>query len=280
MTSSFYNEYTSIINAYCLGDRIGSFFEGYSKGFDYDMALKLMAVDGGCLAGTDESDIVNTFGLFGMSYGVNGLIYEDLREAALKWFVFHAEHRKSVRYGKSYKRHFALVRLLNSTGSLDYDRMMELSKDQNSFGNGALALALPLYILWERSMRGYHPTAFVSTFVRPVHFHRDVEKAFSILWDFFVRGSYEQLFKLMNERDMFWVSAERTPHVLGCLATAAYCAHEAVEPRDILRNASLIGGDVDSYLSLAFLIHQYRVERIYEKHKTGWKSNVYKGVNA
>lgn len=238
--------YIACLEAYCRGDAVGAPFEGYSDGFDMGRAFRVHRA--GDYTGTDESSIVRTFDRFRT---VNDdWLYKDNRALAVAWCKFHAKHRTSTKYGKTWKNHFALVKFLDSAGRLEWLRLVDVARDANSFGNGCLAMVFPVWDLWHTQMKGRNAPDVIEAFIKTTHYHNDAIDACKRLWVFFQDHDWTAITNL-PKRD--------TVHALGCLEAAVRVAYDAQGEQEMIVRASEIGGDVDSYLSLAFLLHRYEL---------------------
>jgi hypothetical protein len=236
------------LSSYMYGDRIGAPFEGGGT-FTLEDALRRQSEYPN---GTDESDIVRCFMEFMADPSTRG--YESGWRLAA-WAEFVTKNRRATRYGGTWSRFFALVRFLDN---VSYDKLVEISKDANSFGNGCLPLAVcaaeyqfyPEMLEQLIVMTHHHPDALLACrmvcFMTGKSLNRSMEFAPTSADDDRLAA-----FEALDDSRL----ADVTPHALGCLVAARRCAAGASEMSDIIARAGRIGGDVDSYMALAFFLH-------------------------
>ena len=224
-----------LLKYYKWGDRLGSVVEG---GVGNAIRKKSPVP-------TDESDIVDCFMKF--TSGINVFDFKSPEEFALQWYLFHDKSYRVCLYGRAWEDHFLVMRV----PKIKYAKTVAISEDRNSLGNGALVLVYPIYLMTR--MFGHEAVyAMVETVVAGTHY----PAIFSALKlaSFFLDDVYGDL----------GLEGESTSLADGCLYYAAQCARED-SIRGVIREAYRLGGDVDSVLSLALLMHKF--ERRHDENK-------------
>jgi len=230
------------IDLYYKGDSIGAIAEGGAGGtVSYERAMTgLKAYPNG----TDESDTARLFIKYCASIDIENFSVTD-------WYAYHAKHRAATTYGKTWQKtwqdHFLTVEyFLKKHGELDYDRLVAISKDRGSNGNGCLALAYPIVKIFGDRAEEIADLVTAGT-------HDLARPTMKLLVKFF--QGRKSLADVIDEafptkRTDGW---KLTPLSHGCLWAAASIADE-INLENVIIGALQQGGDVDSYLSLALLI--------------------------
>jgi hypothetical protein len=226
------------IELYYKGDSIGAIAEGGAGGtVSYEQAINgLKAYP----KGTDESDTARLFLKYCTTIDPENFSVTD-------WYAYHTRHRAATTYGKTWQDHFLTIEhFLKKPGELDYDRLVSLSKDRGSNGNGCLALAYPIVMIFAERAEEIADLITAGT-------HDLARPTMKLLVRYF--QGRKSLDDLINEafptkRTDGW---ELTPLSHGCLWAAASIA-DGTHLEDVIMRALEEGGDVDSYLSLALLI--------------------------
>ena len=144
---SVMSEDDPLLQLYFDGDRIGAPAEGMS-GATLDSG-QMMRRQQEYPHGTDESDSVRLLVDFASGWQWAG----DYEGFAVEWARYMAHHHACTSYGRTWRDHFATVKALEKSGRLDLDRLLTLSRDRNSCGNGCLALAYPAWRYARRNCR-------------------------------------------------------------------------------------------------------------------------------
>ena len=214
------------IDLYYAGDSIGAVAEGAAGGkVSFDKAITgLQAFPNG----TDEADTARLFLRYCNKVSVDNF-------DVLDWYAYHTHHRSAAMYGKTWRDHFNTVDyILKKNGQLDYNHLLQLSKDRDSNGNGCLALAYPIATLFgdraqavaEQVTAATHIMA-VPTMRIAVAFFQGEKTLDEVITESFPQG-----------RDDLW---DLTPLSHACLCAAATVAkEETIE--DAIRLALAKGG--------------------------------------
>lgn len=226
------------IELYYAGDSIGAMAEGSSGGtVPFEKAITgLQAFPNG----TDESDTARLFLRHCSEVGVDDF-------DVLDWYAYHTRHRAATSYGKTWHDHFSTVEyILKKNGQLDYQHLLQLSKDRGSNGNGCLAQAYPIATLF-----GDRAQAVAEQVTAATHMMALPTMAIAVA---FFQGE-KTLDEVVDEsfpqhRNDLW---DLTPLSHACLCAAAIIAREETI-EGVIRLALAKGGDVDSYLSLGLLM--------------------------
>ena len=234
-----------LLQLYFDGDRIGAPAEGMAGAtLGYERMLQRQYE---YPQGTDESDSVRLFLRFASSQAWDG----DYDRLAVGWACFITRHHAVTSYGRTWCSLFALVRHVekNTGAAISHAKLMEMSRDWNSCGNGCLALAYPA---WRYAQQvGADPFRLAQSVTEVSHAHPTAQQCVAALVRYFESGD---LAAFTPERlPPAGKGALFTPLAPGCLWAALECAG-AESKEDAIRRASEIGGDVDSYLSLGLLL--------------------------
>lgn len=236
-------EYDPLLQLYFYGDRIGAPAEGMAGAtLDFE---RMMQRQHEYPNGTDESDSVRQFVRFAGGYAWDG----DYDGFAVSWARSIAHQHACTSYGRTWRDHFATVRALVKSGNVTIDRLLVLSRDRNSCGNGCLALAYPAW-RYAREV-GADPYRLARAVTEVSHAHPLAQRCVAALAGCFATGDLSAF-----PADCFPPPGEevRFTHLApGCLWAALQCAGMATKD-DAIRRAAEIGGDVDSYLSLGLLL--------------------------
>jgi len=230
---------------YFEGDRMGAPAEGMpgaTLSFENIMARQHEYPNG-----TDESDSVRLFMRFANGYSWDG----DYDQFAVEWACYIAEHHAATSYGKTWHSLFGLVRHVEKTTGrpITHTKLLEISRDWNSCGNGCLALAYPAWRHAEDVGADARRLARAATEVS--HAHPLAQRCVASLVDFFASGGSSTFdADLLPPVGREW---QFTQTASGCLWAALGCAKGQTK-EDVIRSAAEIGGDVDSYLALAMLL--------------------------
>ena len=226
------------VDLYYAGDSIGAVAEGAAGGkVSFDKAITgLQAFPNG----TDEADTARLFLRYCNKVSVDNF-------DVLDWYAYHTHHRSAAMYGKTWRDHFNTVDyILKKNGQLDYNHLLQLSKDRDSNGNGCLALAYPIATLFDDRALAVAEQVTAATHIMAVPTMR-------------IAVAFFQGEKTLDEviaesfpphRNDLW---DLTPLSHACLCAAAIVAREETI-EGVIRLALAKGGDVDSYLSLGLLM--------------------------
>jgi ADP-ribosylglycohydrolase len=193
--------------------------------------------------GSDESSIVDCFLAFTENYRL-----KDMDQFLWDWCLYHTDHH-GTGYGKTYKEHFADMKFLRKKydAAEGVKQLYRISSERNSFGNGSLAMVYPAYCYFLN--QGYEPKNYVEWMTTLNYAHPDAVNACRRLYEIIRRADYydDTTFPEYS-RPIDTIKASDT------LNAAIYCAdQETVE--DVIKTAIYTGGDIDSFLSLALLLH-------------------------
>ena len=231
---SFYQS----IKLYYIGDSIGAMAEGGAgKTVSYGRALTgLKAFP----KGTDESDTARLFIRYCEEVGADNF-------SITGWYAYHAQNRMFTTYGKTWRDHFRTVEyILKKNGRLDYERLVSLSKDRGSNGNGCLALAYPIAKIFGDNALEVAGMTTAGT-------HYLARPSVLLAVEFFQsKKTLDQVIKEAFPAKMD-NGLQLTPLSHGCLWAAAVIAKERTLKK-VIQKALDMGGDVDSYLSLGLLM--------------------------
>ena len=219
--------WNELIDLYYAGDSIGAMAEGCSGGtVPFEKAITgLQAFPNG----TDESDTARLFLRYCAEVGVDDF-------DVLDWYAYHARHRAATSYGKTWRDHFNTVGyILKKNGQLDYDHLLQLSRDRGSNGNGSLALAYPIVKTFPDRAQEVSDRVTAATHIMAVPTMR-IAVAF-----FLGQKSLDEVIaeSFPQDRDDLW---KLTPISHACLCAAATIAkEETIE--GVIRLALAKGGD-------------------------------------
>lgn len=240
-----------LIELYCQGDRFGAPFE--SAGNAPVSFSDMMANRDRFPTGTDESDLVHNFIRFTKQYQWRG----DGKHFAVEWAKFITANHRHTSYGKTWRELFALVRFLRKNRKdITFEGLSRIAKDVDSCGNGILALAYPA---WRYSkVVDADPFNLIHDLAAVSHAN-DLAKIClsSLIWHFSTRGKTRPPAELILA-DFPEANYRMVTHLApGCLLAAFECA-QGKKLEDVLETACQIGGDMDSYLSLALLLWGFK----------------------
>jgi ADP-ribosylglycohydrolase len=225
-----------LIKLYMEGDAIGAPYEGKEMFAPPRMDLAPR------LGGTDETDTVRCWEEFRRSG-------KDINP--LDWARYFTYNHKPCGYGKAYPDFFQLVKYLDKRGALEYEKLVEISKDRNSMGNGCLALVYPLVCLADEQGLDA-PSGLVREYTMMTHAHPVALGACDELAD---------IFWGRNEPVVFGYAEVQYPvegigghaDAMSTLHTALWCAQKATK-EEVTKECIFIGGDTDSTLALSLLL--------------------------
>lgn len=238
------------VNAFKRGDRWGLPFESASM-FPEAVDETRLANAQQSIQGSDESSIVDCFIAF-----VTGYSYRGRDQFIWDWCRYHQQHH-GTGYGRTYRDHFQLVQHLARHAEQfpelqsKIDKLQEIARDANSFGNGCLALVYPAYC-YAKAI-GKEPVSFVRYLVSFSHAHDDAMRAVGLLCDLIEQPERIADY-CVSDDDTFrqrYCSGHATAY--NTLMTAVKCAMQPDEI-DVLREGIRIGGDTDSVLATAMLL--------------------------
>lgn len=221
-----------LVELYMEGDAIGAPYE--NKPTFEAPRLELAPKPGG----TDETDMVRCWLAF---------LASGQEVTPVNWARFFAKNYRPCGYGKTYPDFFRLVQYLDKRGKLTYAKLLEISEDRCSFGNGCLALVYPLVCY--ANEHNLNPYQLVRTYTEMTHAHLNALDACalltSILW-----GD--------NEPVVFGYAEITRPEIvrvdaMSTLGIALWCAQKETKA-EVIQECLYIGCDTDSTLSLALLL--------------------------
>lgn len=243
-----------IIEAYKKGDRVGLPFEG--KGVWLEIPEKRIQLALKSSQGSDESSIVDCFLGYAAQHPWNG----DMDSWLWGWLLYHQQNH-GTGYGRTYKKHFNLVRFLNKRRSAypvvqKLAKVLEIAADENSFGNASLALVYPLYQYARANITEIPARDVVTLFTHHSHSNANALKAVNRLMDA-IDGSHiespgEDFIRLGN------CAAKAT--AWNILMTAAFIADVETED-ELYRRGIWVGGDTDSTLATAALLWMLKLKK-------------------
>jgi ADP-ribosylglycohydrolase len=255
----FFVKYEQQIDAYRIGDGLGATEEGLKSDFSAKKMIALLndTAKTELMKGTDESDILRCWQDFthgNYSFHQNGS-HEQVQDYVCEWMAYHQKNSRVTTYGRTWQDVFTLVKYLRAAGHrLDHEELVVLSKDRDSMGNGCLGMIFPMWVVWS-SVHTVAPwKSYVQSFIEPTHAHNNALGSCYMLWSFFANSAD---WRALRGVENFNPTPEATCLAHGCLRAAMLCAKGAKNFEQVVRRASKLGGDVDSYLSLAFLMHSY-----------------------
>lgn len=269
--------YRKAMRLFEKGDMIGSEFETGAVGYSPIGYAKIMER---CKRGglpTDETDIVKCFDSFIRDYRDKGIV-----NLLLDWVVYHSKHRAHAKYGRTYMEHFQTVGTLKAKETLTLERLYELSKDKNSFGNACLALVYPVYHLSDRMNLGRDDRhLLIEGVCKLTHAHSQAIGAVTLLFaviDIAISGGnifdmeeYKDYKKYLPEELRGSVAAFLTADIdlhpedfvkkhpnnviaLNTLFYALYAVKQAGTIREVVTNVISLHGDADSVAASAMMI--------------------------
>ncbi len=242
--------------AFCRGDRLGAPWESNGTNLRTVSIEDIRARARTYPQGTDESDIVRCWLLF--LTGFSGLPVDDL---CLAWCDFHTREHRPTTYGRTWRDHFATIAHLRRHGDFTLEKVLSISADRNSFGNGLLSLVYPVFRF--ARARGDDSATMVEAFGRLTHDHPTARGA--------ARALHDLLADLVVGRDPLAHEPDRTlspaefvarypsnvPAAM-LLRHARYHAARATTEDELLCACIGMGGDVDSVLAIALLLFTLR----------------------
>jgi len=238
-----------LLQLYFMGDRLGASVEGMGPGtVPYE---QLMQRQWQYPNGTDESDSVRCFVSFANGYKWSG----DYEAFAVGWASYITRHHAATSYGRAWRDLFATVKAFEASGGITFDQLTRISRDRNSMGNGCLALAYPCTV-YAREVAA-DPLKLAQAVTMVSHAHPLAQKCVAALVRHFLSGEQipEDCFPPVSVSNMErW---EHTPICPGCLWAAVECSKGETQ-EEIIRRAVEIGGDTDSYLSIALVLWSVR----------------------
>lgn len=233
------------IEAFKRGDRIGLPFEGGATFQPINEHLLEMALKSS--QGSDESSIVDCFLKFVADYN-----YTTREQFVWDWVNYHQLHH-GTGYGRTMKDHFNLLSYMRKHTEkypdLDsrLNKLAEISKDADSFGNGSLALVYPAYFYG--FVVGEEPAEFVRYLTSFTHTNEDVTRAVNLLMDIIEGKHVDAPTEEFIRKNCF---AEHAT-AYNTLLTAMYIADAGTE-MEVIRRGVWVGGDTDSTLATAMLL--------------------------
>jgi ADP-ribosylglycohydrolase len=242
------------IEAFKQGDRIGLPFEGgtmFQPINEQRLELALLSNQG-----SDESSIVDCFLRF-----AGGYQYTTREQFAWDWLDFH-EQKHGTGYGRTYRNHFNLVAYIRKHTDKypdlvsRIDKLEEIARDADSFGNGSLALVYPAY--YYSAIIGEEPLEFVRYVTSFTHAHEDAMKAVTLLCSFIENPRLIAEYPIPDEDELkrlFCCSSYVTAY--NTLLTALFIADAGTE-MEVIRRGVETGGDTDSTLATAMLLLSLR----------------------
>lgn len=219
-----------LIELYKKGDAVGSPYEGKQMFCDpvLDRAPNMR--------GTDETDTVNCW--FGFEQ-------REVVGDPVDWARYFANHyTPKCGWGKTYPDFFQLVKYLDKRGTLTYEKLVEMSMDRNSMGNGCLALVYPMVSY------GFS-AADITIFTVMTHSHPTALIACELLADLFINRDNSKLVGSTVEYPVKGIGGHAD--AMSTLKTAWWCAHKETE-EEATKECIFIGGDTDSTLALTLLL--------------------------
>ena len=248
---------TEWVEAYKWGDRVGLPFEGGTMFQSVDEQRLQLALKSN--RGSDESSIVDCFIRFVESY-----TYTALDQFVWDWLSYHQLHH-GTGYGRTYRDHFALVKYMRKHTEKYPDlqsklaKLLEISTDADSYGNGALAIVYPAYCY--ALAIDEDPAEFVRHITSYTHANPDVLEAVTRLCLFIeapetIAQFYEDSYAADDDE---FKRCYCTGHATASntLVTAVKCSMKNDE-LGVIRETIRIGGDTDSTLATAMLIWSLR----------------------
>lgn len=240
-----------VIAAYKRGDRLGAPWET-GEVYLTDRSLReIYAREIAGMDGTDESDIVNCFLNFSEGYP-----FADVDEMLLDWCVYHQRNHRVRGYGRTFKKHFELVKFLIKEGRLSLETIRKMSRERDSFGNACLALVYPVFCYAHAI--GQDPFELVRSFTLLTHAHEKALAATNMLAR--IVDSPDSVASIAGDLGLINLPVERLirefPTNIPADMTMVYalrCALECEQDK-IVQMAVNLNGDVDSVLATAMLI--------------------------
>ena len=257
------------LDAYRKGDRLGAPWESGTAHWSPVTYEQIMARQHQFPHGTDESDIVDCFERFVSQYNYDG----DTNDLLLSWARFHERNRRATSYGGTWKDYFATVKAMDRSGRLTVENLFRLSAERKpggSQGNGCLPLSLPVYDYSKKI--GVGSKEIVQLFFRLSHAHENALGCARYLCDLFaaLEGGFEPL-NVKSDcgvvecflKNKEWIIqpdefAKKHPNNMLCCETvvhALFGAMNADDEQDLILKIVSMGGDVDSVLAMALMIH-------------------------
>jgi len=238
------------IEAFKRGDRIGLPFEGGTMFQPVNERRLVMALLSN--QGSDESSIVDCFLRF-----AGGYEYTSREQFAWDWVDCH-EQKHGTGYGRTYRDHFNLVAYIRKhtekypdLGSR-IEKLEEIARDADSYGNGSLALVYPAY--YYAAIIGEEPYEFVRYVTSLTHAHADTMKAVTLMCDFIGNPRLIAEYQVPTEEEIKRLySITPNPTACNTLMTAIYIADAGTE-MEVIRRGVETGGDTDSTLATAMLL--------------------------
>jgi ADP-ribosylglycohydrolase len=197
--------------------------------------------------GSDESSIVDCFLKFVGNYD-----YTTRKQFVWDWVSYHELHH-GTGYGRTMKDHFNLVAYMrkHTKKYLDLDsrlnKLQEIAKDADSFGNGSLALVYPAY--YYAAVVGEEPRELIRYVTSFTHSNEDATRAVNLLMDIIEGKHVEAPTEEFIRENCF---AEHAT-AYNTLLTAMFIADVDTE-MEVIRRGVWVCGDTDSTLATAMLI--------------------------
>lgn len=238
------------LEAFKRGDRIGLLFEGgamFQLINEQRLEMALLSNQG-----SDESSIVDCF------YQFAGVYQHTTKEQFVwDWVSYHELHH-GTGYGKTYMDHFNLVKYLREHENAYPDlgskinKLKEIARITNSFGNAALALVYPAY--YYATLVGEEPYEFVRYLTSFTHAHSDAMKAVTLLCSFIENPRLLGEYQAPNREELKQLYRTSSQvRAYNTLMTAIHIA-DAGSEIEAIRRGVYVGGDTDSTLATAMLL--------------------------
>ena len=240
---------SAVIEAYKKGDRVGATFEG--KGMWLEMLEDRIKAALCNVQGTDESSIVDCFLGYVQCFPWEG----QLDQWLWGWLVYHRQHH-GIGYGRTYRNHFNLVSCLEKKRhSIPLDEKLaiirRIADEEDSFGNGCLALVYPLYAYARAHIPEYHPRELVMLVTCHTHSSGNALRAVTLLMDYIDGLPIEP----PSEEEV------RVKHYAAYATAwntmmAAFFIADVATVEELYRRGIHVGGDADSTIATAALLWQ------------------------
>ena len=238
-----------VIEAYKKGDRVGAPFEG--KGMWLEMPEDRIQAALCNVQGTDESSIVDCFLGYVQRFPWEG----QLDQWLWGWLVYHQQHH-GIGYGRTYRNHFNLVSCLEKKKPcLPLEERLttvrNIADEEDSFGNGCLALVYPLYAYARAHIPEYDPRELVMLVTCHTHSSENALRAVNLLMDCIDGLPIEPPTMEEIRRKHYAGHATAWNTLMAALFIADVPSEE-----DLYRRGIHVGGDADSTIATAALIWQ------------------------
>ncbi len=271
-------DHQTALKAYCEGDRLGALWESNRARYQPRGIEEVRRRASRRSRGTDESDIVKCFEVFSRDYHFSRFSdkKQNVEKLLVDWARYHAKHHTAARYGNTWKDYFRMVVQLDRQGNLSCDNLFRSAlqrgpRGEGSAGNGCLALALPIYVFARE--HDLHPGRLIRAFFHLSHAHEDALQAGHFLYrlfqnlDFYQgRGQLEVRSPIIREyyEQSLWrlepaEFARCYPHNVLAPVTviyALYAVQNSTSEEEVVSLTVSLGGDVDSTLALALMLHR------------------------